>query len=354
MTTARSPGSIVRLCSIAFALSGCARAPGQPIPEPPTEDAGEAVAIDGGLAAPIVDAGACAVELAPARTSVLWLLDTSGSWERRADRYLGVADALRATASEWSSVDHALVTFPRWGDASESCIAADYEELDLAFGASSDELLAVVQSQAFQGGSTLGPALEGAIASASAQRAPGTTAAVVILTDASPFTDEMCASSEWSRVAEIAASGLEQGVRTHVLSVMSGGVAPEHFGWMATIATAGDGFTATVNGGRDDVARSAATFLADVRDHMELCSFEVPSGLVPERVVLREGDGHSTELSRVPSVAACHDTGFYLDDPRAPSTLTLCSGEGGIGGLCQLTYVRARTIGAPSVEVLCD
>lgn len=369
MTIARSASSMLRrhvspaaMCSLALALAGC-EAPEAPVQEAPARDAAvldaASVAIDGGidgaiLDAPTADAGACALALAPARADVLWLLDTSGSWERRADRYRGVADALRATTNAWSSADHALVTFPRRTGDGESCVAADYEELELAFGAAPDELLAVVESQVFEGGSPLGPALEGAITAAAAQRARGATASVVILTDASPFTDEMCASSEWPRVAEIAARGLAQGVHTHVLSVMSGGVAPEHPFWMSAIATEGDGFTATVNGSRSDVARSAATFLADVRDHVEVCSFEVPSGLVPERAVLREGDGTLTELWRVPSRASCTDTGFYLDDPRSPSTLTLCSGSGGVGGLCQLTYLRARAAGAPAIEVLCD
>ncbi len=381
MTIARSVSSMIRralvalaaTCSLALALSGCqpaespvqeAHARDAAVPDAPSVafDAGSdgaiadpGVADAGAIADPeVADAGPRAIELTPARADVLWLLDTSGSWVRRADRYRGVADALRATTSAWSSADHALGTFPRRSGDGESCVAADYEELELAFGATPDELLTVVESQVFEGGSPLGPALQGAITAAAAQRAPGTTVSVVILTDASPFTDETCASSEWPRVAEIAARGLAQGVHTHVLSVMSGGVAPEHPFWMSAIATEGDGFTATVNGSRSDVARSAATFLADVRDHMEVCSFEVPSGLVPERALLREGDGTLTELWRVPSRAACTHTGFYLDDPRSPSTLTLCSGYGGVGGLCQLTYVRARTAGAPVVEVVAE
>lgn len=36
---------------------------------------------------------------------------------------------------------------------------------------------------------------------------------------------------------------------------------------------------------------------------------------------------------------------FYLDDSESPATATLCSGDSGLGGYCELTFLRARTFG---------
>lgn len=300
------------------------------------------------------DAGSCDVPLEPAPTEVLWLVDTTASWTRRADRYAGVMDALGATVTSWSSADHALARFPRLTSEGESCATADYESLDVAWPATADAILDEVEEHAFEGGSTLGPALEGAIRTARARRAEGGTVAVILLTDATPNDDETCDASAWDDVTAIAGAGLADGVHTSVLSVMSGGVSGDHFGRMAAIAAAGDGFTATVNGSRSDVARASATFLADVRDHMESCSFRVPEGVVPARIQLRTGDGATEEITRVASAAECTPAGFYLDDPLAPSTLTLCSGDAGVGGLCQRVYLAARDLGPAQITVPCD
>jgi hypothetical protein len=228
----------------------------------------------------------------------------------------------------------------------DSCVLADYG-LELDWGASAGEIGTAFAAHVLSGGSPLDVALEGAIAEARALREPGRTVAIVIVTDASPRTDESCGADDWDLVADVARTGVPDGVHTHVLSIIAIAIPPDHFGRIGEIATGGDGFAGIVNGSRTDVERQSTSFLADVRDHMEGCSFVVPDGLAPDAVTLRRGDGTTVALARVLDRAACDGSSFYLD--ASGTTLTLCSGRDGVGGLCQLTYVTARTLGPPTV-----
>lgn len=308
-------------------------------------------------ASPAPDAGACPtsgeLRLEPATTDVLWLADRSASFTPRADRRAGAGDAIHDVIAGWTTAEHALLPFPVLvaGTGEVSCVVTDYD-LELDWGMTADAFRTAFAAHTFAGDSPLDAALDGAIDAAREIRSDGGTVAIVIVTDASPFTDEACESGDWPHVAEIAAAGLADGIHTHFLSIVAGGVSADHFGRMGEIATGGDGFAGIVNGSRTDVASQSRNFLAAVRDHMEGCNFVVPPGVTPGSITLTVGDGTPQTISRVAGPADCDPTSFYLD--ASGRTLTLCSGEGGVGGLCQLTYLAARTMGAPTVTTACE
>lgn len=314
---------------------------------------------DAGLPAPD-----CApLELAPAPADVLWVVDTSDSWESRADRYAGAVDAMLESAGDWSSAEHALAVFPRFVPDVEaieaSCDPRDYESADLDWGATVEALGDELRLHPFEGGSPLGPALAGAIsvARARAGASRGRATHLVLVTDASPDTDEMCEQSAWDRVAAIAAAGFDAGrrggVHVHVLSVIGRAISDDHFAVVDAIADAGGGRAAIVNGGRSDVARSARGVLQDLEERATICTRTLPPGeSAPASITIRFPDGTTRAARRVGDASECSTVpnGFYLDDLEDPTTLTLCSGRAGIGGVCERTFLEARVLGAPRLE----
>ncbi len=296
--------------------------------------------------------------LAPAPADFLFLVDRSASWSQRADRWAGLTRAISSFVTEnegkqWIAAN----AFPLPGGAAGSCEAVDYATLAAAWTTSPYPVRHFVDGLAFEGGSTLGPALEGtlraAIAHAGAE--PLRTTSVVLLTDATPGDDETCDTSAWDEVAAIARRGFHDGIgpaaHVHVISVVSGGISPDHFARIDAIAEAGSGYSAIVNGSRDDVTKGARTALDDIRARMTTCTFLVPEGARPEALTIRSPDGSVETATRVSDASKCDGATFYLDDPAEPRLATLCSGAHGVGGLCEVTFVRAERVGAPTVTI---
>ena len=72
-------------------------------------------------------------------------------------------------------------------------------------------------------------------------------------------------------------------------------------------------------------------------------------GTRPDFLEVAFSDGTRTVAHRVADATACEPNAFYVDAPDAPFKATLCSGRAGIGGFCELTYLRARIAGPPSI-----
>ena len=113
-----------------------------------------------------------------------------------------------------------------------------------------------------------------------------------------------------------------------------------------TNCPAGGGFAAFVNGAREDIARSALTSLHDIRDRAA-CRMRLPAGPPPETLEIAFSDGTTQLVTRVANADACSGATFYLDD--AGANATLCSG-GPLGGLCEITFLRARDLGVQRAE----
>jgi hypothetical protein len=317
------------------------------------DDAG--LRADAGRDAAFPDGGdECApVRLEPAASDRLLLVDLSGSWSRRADRYAGATDALIASVAD-SAHAHALAIFPRLVEGAASCEPDAYDALDVGWPASATELSDRLAGATFAGESPLGPALEGAIATgrARAREMPDRTTSIVLVTDATPGDDEVCGT--WEEVAEIARRGFgdgePEGVHVHVISVMGTAVSDEHFARLGAIAGAGGGFAAFVNGSREEVESSTRDALDVLDARASTCSMRLPAGLLPARLSYSFASGAEVTLDRVPDASHCGDGAFYVDDESAPRIATVCSGEAGVGGACELLLVRARAEGAPEVH----
>ncbi|MBZ0235995.1 MAG: hypothetical protein K8M05_26945 [Deltaproteobacteria bacterium] len=307
-------------------------------------------------AGPAPDTGTpMTVELPPAPADWLVLFDRSVSWETRADRFQGLKDGVAAfLAGRSAEVELAITSFPRGYDAFASCDVRDFSTVEHAWPASDATI-----TEALAGwdpthiGSTLGPALEGAGVIARERRAarPGRSTSIVLLTDASPGEDETCETSEWSAVAAIAADvfAAGHGPNVHVIGVLGTAIPVDHPVKVGGIAGAGGGYAAFVNGSQLDVATSSHQALRDLEARAAICTRALPAGFAPETLTVTSPDGTVTQLGRVADASACVGAAFYLDDPDAPTTATLCSGERGVGGVCEQTFVRALLAGAPTV-----
>jgi hypothetical protein len=329
---------------VVLGLSGCA------------SDGGAGPSSDAGV---VEDGAACtATLLERAAADWLFLVDHSGSWTRRADRWAGLGDALGSFLDEEQTAASAMTAFPRQAGTPAECTASEYEALDLGWGASPAAIKTAVAALSLAGGSTLGPALSGAAVAARAHQAVDhrRATAIVLLTDATPREDETCQSSQWDAVADIARAAFDQGrgdgVSVHVISVMGVAVDPNHLPLVGGIADAGGGFAAFVNGSRDDVARSGLTGLRNIRQRMTTCTLIVPPGVHPEQLEIVFPDGTIERASRVANAGACAGASFYVDDPASPTRATLCSGSP-VGGFCELVSLRTQSAGQPTVRALC-
>lgn len=349
---------LASLALLSLAALGCA---GPPLAAPdaaPPPDGGFAQDAAARLDAPL---DCSPIMLDPAGGDLLWLVDTTGSWTSYPDRYAGATDAVVEAARAWSLGDEALATFPRFDDGAPpvlACGVAVHERVDLDWGVTDTAMREALVSRTFDGASSLGPALEGAIRVARARAAETRwrTTSLILVTDASPSTDEAC-DTTWDELAAIAARGFDDGraggVRTHVLSVIGRAVSDQHFGRIDALADAGGGRAAVVNGARADVAASAGSVLTDIHERTSICTRILPDGLVPESITVTFPDGSFRAAQRVADAGDCGSVsaGFYVDDPADPTVLTLCSGHAGIGGICEAVFVQARTLGAPTVAV---
>lgn len=275
------------------------------------------------------------------------------------DRWEGLRRALSGFLAEHGSQHElAATSFPRFAGANVSCDASDYETPLLDWAAAPSAIDAFMSGVSMRGASPLGPALAGAIRSARQHHVSwglARSTSVIVLTDTTPQDDETCASSDWDEVAATAGKGfaLGQGATVHVdiVSVMGRASSPDHFGLVSEVAIRGGGVPAFVNGSTEDIERSARRALEMIRDRRTTCTLLVPVGVQPDELTLTFADGTVETAERVPDAAACHGRAFYLDDPSYPSTATLCSGEAGIGGYCEMTFIRASMVGRPTVMV---
>ncbi len=307
-------------------------------------------------AGPAPDAGVPgAVELPPAPADWLVLFDRSVSWEGRADRFQGLKDGVAAfLAARTAGVELAITSFPRGYDAFASCDVRDFSTVEHDWPASDATILeALAGWDPTHIGSTLGPALEGAGLIARARRAahPGRSTSILVLTDASPGEDETCETSEWAALAALAGDVFAAGggPSVHVLGVIGTAIPPDYFTKLGDIAGAGGGYAAFVNGSQHDVAEASHDALRDLEARAAICTRALPADFVPATITLTSPDGAVTELARVADASACTGATFYLDDPAAPTTATLCSGSRGVGGACEQAFVRAQLVGAPVV-----
>ncbi|HUQ05328.1 MAG TPA: hypothetical protein VM261_22655 [Kofleriaceae bacterium] len=294
-------------------------------------------------------------ELPPAPADWLLLFDRSASWSRREDRFDGLKDGVTAfLAARSGDIELAATYFPRAFDANASCDVADFSTAELTWPATNEDVTAALAGWDITStGSTLGPALEGAGLIAGARRVarPGRSTSIVILTDAAPGEDETCETSAWDAIAGVArdvfAAG--RGPNVHVVGVLGTATAPDHPAKVGGIAVAGGGYAAFVNGGQSDIAASALGVLRDLESRAAVCTRALPAGFVPDALTVTSPDGTVTELARAADASACAGPQFFLDDPAAPTTATLCSGDGGIGGVCEVTFLRSRVAGSPTV-----
>lgn len=292
--------------------------------------------------------------LPPAPADWLFLFDRSVSWFDRSDRFAGLVSAVSGYATAHpASIELAATSFPRFFDANPYCTVPEYKSAELPWGATDQELVDTLDLWSItSGGSTLGPALRGAgdIAREYRDAHAGRSTSIILLTDAAPNEDEECESSDWASVASIAASVFDggRGPTVSIINVMGTAIGTDHWAKLGAIATAGGGYAAFVNGSESDVKNSTAVALADLTDRAMTCTRSLPAGFVPATITVTSPDGSVTELSRATDGATCTGNTFYLDDPTSPTTATLCSGPGGVGGICELTFYRAQTAGAPT------
>lgn len=286
-----------------------------------------------------------------APTAWLMVVDRSASWERRLDRRLGLRTGYANFVAAAPDVTFAATSFPKLEGANVSCAHTPYTAMDVAWGASASLLDAHFGVPPGDGGSALGPALAGAnaIARDYAAAQPEAETSIVLLTDATPSDDETCEDSAWDQLASSAASIFAAGAghHVHVISVLGPASAPDHFGRFDAIVSAGGGFAAFVNGSTDDIARSTKSAL-DIMAERATCT-RLLDGARPDFLEVAFADGTRTVAHRVADASACEPEAFYVDHPDAPTKATLCSGPSGIGGFCELTYVRARTAGPPTI-----
>jgi hypothetical protein len=295
--------------------------------------------------------------LEPAPADFLFLVDSSASWIRHLDRWEGLKGALSGFLAEHGSQHElAAMSFPKLVGAEASCDSRDYESLGLDWPTLPSTIDTFVGALPIQGKSSLGPALSGAIGLARRHHAGrARSSSVILLTDATQSDDETCETSDWANLATIAAQGFTRGlgpsVHIDVVSVMGRAVSGNHFGVFAEIATRGGGSAAFVNGSSEDVKRSARKALEWIRDRRTTCTMTGLDEILPEELTLKFPDGAIEMAHRVPDAQACDGLAFYVDDPDWPTTVTLCGGEAGIGGYCELTFIRAGQVGRPTVTV---
>lgn len=336
------------LASFALFFAGCSSgAAATASPDPPVTDTGapdDADAGEGGTE----DRS----ELLPAPADLLFVVDRSASWSRRSDRFEGMKAAVKSFVAAHGD-RYAATVFPR--ASGDACDSVAYATLDLAFPATPGSIGSLLDAVTFGGDSALGPALGGLAAPTRAHASldPRRSTTLVLLTDATPGDDEACAPSQFPEIAlragELFDRGRVGGARVNVLSVMGTAVSDTHFALLGGIAKEGGGYAAFVNGGREDVEKSARDALEDMRDRAATCTRLVPEGMHPESLSIAFPDGTTLSAPRVADASACAGPGFYLDDPAHPSTASLCGGDAGVGGFCEATFVRARMLGAPRV-----
>jgi hypothetical protein len=269
-----------------------------------------------------------AVEAKLAPLSLVFMVDRSGSMGDSAQKKLAKWDPVVAALKSFfgskgaAGVSASLSYFPQGDpDDKEYCAAATYQKPAVALSALPSGLLAAsLDDTTPDGDGTPGaPALQGALAQASAIASSTKEAvAVVLVTDGDP---NKCASSP-AQVAQIAAS-FKGKVPTFVIGI--GSVAT-----LNDIAKAGGTNAAEIvtlgnpTQTRDDFVKT----VAKIRGASLACEIAIPKPPAGQSLDLQKVNltlttaGKTTELASGKDCAA--GAGWRYDDPAKPTKLVLC------------------------------
>ncbi len=205
----------------------------------------------------------------------------------------------------------------------------------LTLPGNANDLIAALDAQIPWGDRTpLEAALNGLVRYTKNHESAGREIVGLLITDGGP---EGCESRP-DKLASIVRSHFDNnGVRTFVMGV-EGAVFPT----LETIAIAGGAPAHTTNcdagispchfySVRDGSAAAFSNALAAIRRASIGCEFTMPitdAGVIdPDRVSMQyfpSGGSSAQHIARVKDSAACKGDGFYYDDARSPSSLTLC------------------------------
>jgi hypothetical protein len=221
-----------------------------------------------------------------------------------------------------------------------SCRIDAYEEPAVALSVLPDAqraLASAVQEKTRGEKATILPALSAAIERARAWAVdhPDHDVAVVLATGGLPtacFDEDTTKQEAVAELAAVAGEGAKDGVRTHVISVLSELEIGDGAGALLdSVAEAGETEEAVVIDAATNVSTAVAGALAEVRGLQRGCEFQAVQvdDYDHVNVVLRTDTG-STIIPRVRDADACDGTrgGWYYDvDPAsgAPKRISLCA-----------------------------
>ena len=215
----------------------------------------------------------------------------------------------------------------------------DFQSLPLA----STAILGAMDAREPVGATPTLPALDGAILAAMARTAafPGHKAIVVLATDGLPTTcDPAIVKKELQSglpaLVAAAGAGLEGGVQTFLIGVLSPDEKAAAQQNLDTIAVAGGSKTALVISTSEIVSKRLVEALGEVRRSSEACDYAIPmsGGELPDltraTVRLNLPGGKTTLAERRASASKCDASsgGYYFDKdpsgPTLPGRITLC------------------------------
>lgn len=277
------------------------------------------------------DEGASCAQTSAAATllplDMLVLLDRSGSM--LGAKWSGVTSAISTFVNDAASagMNVGLTYFPRGNNGLNDCEHATYSELAVEIGElplHTPELTASIRGTSPGGGTPMRPALQGALAEATAYKDanPSHKVIVVLATDGDPSG---CADNTVADTAEIAQRALNyNGVQTYVIAVEGSTLSN-----LDQIAAAG-GTTRAFDVTADVTAFS--TKMAEIRASALPCELLIPeppegATLDKTRVAVKLAPGTSSEMEipRADNEADCGaGPGWYYDDEELPKKIILC------------------------------
>lgn len=228
-----------------------------------------------------------------------------------------------------------------WCSNREGCNSVAYETPSFPIAqlpAAQEALFENFNAEARPGGSTPTlPALTGVLELATSwlEDNPDHEAIVVLATDGIPTScrgDSLGTAEDVTRIADVAARGVDRGVRTFVVGVFSEEEAEESQTSLDLIAAAG-GSDAAYIATLEDASANFLDALNQIRLTAKACelSIGIDDSFDPSAVWVRLEPEANQELwvERVADVSACGEAGgFYFDPPPNPGDrqlqLTLC------------------------------
>jgi hypothetical protein len=289
---------------------------------------------------------ACVSSLAQAQltpVNLVIMYDKSGSMGAVAEgfdpnkKWIPIGAGMKAFLADPGSkgLNASLQFFPLGGSVEETC---NYAYATPRVGVSpltdpSAFVSAIDQTTPF-GGTPTYPALNGALTYARtvAKSRPGEKTAVVLATDGEPGyridgqNVPGCANNTIDKVAELAKSGVAEGISTYVIGVGA------NLANLNTIASAGGTGKAMMISVVDPTATRAEfqKALESVRASTLSCAFGIPAAPSGEtinyravNVVLTSADGKENVLSY--SGDCSNGAGWHYDNLEAPTRIELCS-----------------------------